>query len=672
MAEFRIQKRVILEYFIDNNREISSLHNFLNSRFSLSSFQIQDVVQQFSKRISGSFNQKWEIAKRRKDYFFEKYHDWSQTDFVVNFSPRPEPEPSTSGQAGRPALSFSESSERTKKAKSKNLLEKEGAPAIQHAFVHHLRTEKRKEAAEIVQEVAFSDRKRAKTISETISAEGEIPYTKEEALALTIDLKLSREAYESLRRGALKRNSKLYPPYGQILQAKEDCYPQEKIDSDFPITITPSRVDINLQSLLDHTATRIFMSLPKEEISTFPVQIELISKWGCDGASGQSEYKQALPNQEQGISDHHLFMISLVPIQLSSVSENLSATLWKNSRPSSTKYCRPVMFEYSKETKEKTKLEVKKIRDQIDLLSPSQVEFGGNTFFIKHKLVLTMVDGKVCQALSDTPSAASCIVCLATPKLMNNVPKVKERPEIESTFEFGLSTLHAWIRFMENILHISYNLKCRKWSHLNKEEAEEKARRKIAIKAKFREQLNLIIDTPKQGGSGNSNDGNTARRFFANPEITASITEVNVELIRRFAVILQAMASGKKVDIEKFGTYTHETARLYVAKYEWYYMPASVHKILIHGARIIESAILPIGQLSEEAQEARNKDYKRFRLHNTRKSDRIKTITDLAHMLLISSDPFLAEFRNLAKKKTIEMFEEASKLLINDPEEVLE
>ena len=33
-------------------------------------------------------------------------------------------------------------------------------------------------------------------------------------------------------------------------------------------------------------------------------------------------------------------------------------------------------------------------------------------------------------------------------------------------------------------------------------------------------------------------------------------------------------------------------------------MPASAHKILIHGADVMDTLLLPIGQLSEEALEA--------------------------------------------------------------------
>jgi hypothetical protein len=39
------------------------------------------------------------------------------------------------------------------------------------------------------------------------------------------------------------------------------------------------------------------------------------------------------------------------------------------------------------------------------------------------------------------------------------------------------------------------------------------SRTKLRIQTEFRKKLGLIIDVPKQN-SGNSNDGNTARRFF--------------------------------------------------------------------------------------------------------------------------------------------------------------
>lgn len=111
-------------------------------------------------------------------------------------------------------------------------------------------------------------------------------------------------------------------------------------------------------------------------------------------------------------------------------------------------------------------------------------------------------------------------------------------------------------------------------------------------------------------------------------------------------IILQALSSGIMIDAEKFGNYALETAKLYVEKYKWYYMPSSVHKILIHGKSIINHfAILPMGQLSEDAQESRNKDYKMYRLHHSRKCSRLATNEDVFKRLLCTSDPYVTSIR---------------------------
>ena len=70
-------------------------------------------------------------------------------------------------------------------------------------------------------------------------------------------------------------------------------------------------------------------------------------------------------------------------------------------------------------------------------------------------------------------------------------------------------------------------------------------------------------------------------------------------------------------------------------------MPASVHKLLIHGAEIVQYALLPIGQLSEEAQETRHKDFKRIRCENTRKYSRLATNEDILYKLFLTSDPYI-------------------------------
>ena len=55
--------------------------------------------------------------------------------------------------------------------------------------------------------------------------------------------------------------------------------------------------------------------------------------------------------------------------------------------------------------------------------------------------------------------------------------------------------------------------------------------------------------------------------------------------------------------------------------------------------------LMPIGLLNEKAKEARNKDNKYFRVHHTRKTNRISGNEDHLQNLLLSSDPIISSFR---------------------------
>lgn len=75
--------------------------------------------------------------------------------------------------------------------------------------------------------------------------------------------------------------------------------------------------------------------------------------------------------------------------------------------------------------------------------------------------------------------------------------------------------------------------------------------------------------------------------------------------------ILIATSSGYEIEVEKFRSCEIETAK-YLQKYTWYDMPSAVHKFLINGSEIFKNALLSIDQLTQEAQEVVNKDFKNF------------------------------------------------------------
>ena len=67
----------------------------------------------------------------------------------------------------------------------------------------------------------------------------------------------------------------------------------------------------------------------------------------------------------------------------------------------------------------------------------------------------------------------------------------------------------------------------------------------------------------------------TARKFLANPELTAEITRIDLKSLEKFAYILHQLTNTKLTDLETFETYSMETAQLYVRLYLWHYMPCN-------------------------------------------------------------------------------------------------
>lgn len=668
--EFHKSRRELYEVLREKsgegrNNQIKHLFQFLLKSINIDSIS-EDCVKKIrvdvSRFCSKIFN-KLEKCRRIEDVFLKNNFSWLEKDEVF-LVPISSTTTHSEKQRGRPNVSFEDSSDRSKKRKTEELRRENSSKELAFATKVHLKEQGEGKASELVNEAVLTTPTRAEKILRIWkSSKSQLqvkPYDENEAISLIIEGNLSQRQYKLIRTQAKERHANIYPSYNRILKSKERCYPGKE-----SMVFSESLAEVQLQSLLDHTTWRI-VELQDPVLVTLnnlqPDKFVLLSKWGCDGSSGQSEYKQRF--SDQNLSDSHVFLSSLVPIQLYYTIEGEKIIIWQNPRPSSPRYCRPIRMQWKKETKALSIDEKMYVENQVLSLQPTvATTSAGQDIRITHQLHMTMIDGKICSAITDTPSSQTCYVCGATPKSMNNIDDAVKRTSDTSTFQFGLSTLHAWIRFLECVLHLSYRLDVKKWQVRDAEHKKLFLDRKTKVQAQIREQMGLLVDYPRAGGSGTSNDGNTARRFFKNPSLAASLTGVDENLIRRFATVLQALSCGYDVSEEDFGNYALETAKLFVDLYPWYYMPTSVHKILLHGSSIISAALLPIGQMSEEAQEARNKDIKTFRLQHARKFSRAATNEDIFRRLLLSSDPVISSIRQLPRKTSTSLSAEVIGLL---------
>ena len=121
-----------------------------------------------------------------------------------------------------------------------------------------------------------------------------------------------------------------------------------------------------------------------------------------------------------------MFLTCLVPLELAGFEGAEKVIFWRNPRPSSTCYCRPVRFRFCKETKLVLEAEEAYLKRMISDLLPTVISDGNRT--VKLMIELTMIDGKVATALSDvTNSTLCCPVCGCKPTEMNNIQEVARR-----------------------------------------------------------------------------------------------------------------------------------------------------------------------------------------------------------------------------------------------------
>lgn len=629
---FKVKKRDLFEIWVSSkdNEKLINVNTGIRTLLGLHdiSEKLESVLNEKSSYFCLNATRMWKSCYRSRICFENRHKKWldNSIDFsqwiLTNARENINKQPVFT--RGRPRKCFEEASTKTKKRRVQELVGK--SPA----------------------ELRFAA-ERSEQLSNSLTNEAKI-LSPQKALALFFDLNLSVRKYNILRQVVNSMHKDCFPSYHVLTQTKQQYLPSE-------ITVSEISAQVELQPLLEKTVDSIL----KISNNILNSSLKLICKWGFDGSSGHSFYKQKF--REIGNTDEYLFFAAFVPLRL--VNEtNKNDIVWLNLRTSSTLFCRPIKFIFSKETSELIRSEKINITNSINKLITYHTCYEGKELNISFELIFTMFDGSVANVLSDTNASSRCIVCGASPKEMNSVNVIHKPPKIQN-YSFGISSLHCWIRFFECLLHIAYRLPLKIWQvkgNENKQIFEENNKR---IQLEFRSKMGLIVDKPKPG-CGSTNDGNTARRFFQNPDLSAEITGIDKQLITNFSTILRVLASGCRINLDKFGILLNNTRDLYLNLYSWYYMPSSIHKVLIHGCAIIEFFDLPIGQLSKEALEARHKEIRRIRLCHTRKSSRINTNMDMIKTLLLTSDPELSSYRKTASKKAINFDNQILEYLIND------
>jgi hypothetical protein len=359
------------------------------------------------------------------------------------------------GRVDRPSKEFSLSCERGKRRKVREIREANSAEQLTLAAEMNLRASGSHAAANVIKDVTSTTPTRAsRYMAAFASSCGPKPkeINADVALSIKIKSKMSRDSYNSVREVVNdNRGVSILPSYYKIKATKTRTYPLE-----LAMCITETSAIVTLQALLDHTASRL-LEVQSDVIQSLDESITsnitLYIKWGFDGSSA-AEYKQQF--SESDSSDTNILFTSIVPIRMRSLDDEI--IIWNNPRPSSTRYCRPLRLQFAKETVQSTLSEKTIVENQIANLKSFNTVLKDGNIEVHYQLYFTMIDGKVRNGITDTKSALRCYICKLTSKDFNNLDLVRTTPYNAELLTFGFAFLHAWIRFMEWMLHLAYKV----------------------------------------------------------------------------------------------------------------------------------------------------------------------------------------------------------------------
>lgn len=112
--------------------------------------------------------------------------------------------------------------------------------------------------------------------------------TPAQALALFVDLDLTDRKYIVLREMVNNLHKNCFPSLYALKQAKNKIIPKN-------ISVSETSAMVDIQELVNSTVNGIVQTLR----ITKPAHAKLICKWGMDGSSGHSTYKQKFSNENE-------------------------------------------------------------------------------------------------------------------------------------------------------------------------------------------------------------------------------------------------------------------------------------------------------------------------------------------------------------------------------------
>lgn len=215
--DFTIKQELLCSWIWDNtdkNKEkIDILVDKIKEKCNYDENQLEQIKNKLLNNFLASYNKKWNKATRNRLTFVRQFKQFINNLFIVDFVSISHPSNSANSpnkldnsllnKRGRSRLSYYEGSDKTKRRRIRELLEKYTDEELTRA-TDSLHTNLINQSA---------SKKKIKKTEKDING----------SLAMYMDLEMTRDKYEKLRiYNEDLHGDKLYPPYEDIREAKKN------------------------------------------------------------------------------------------------------------------------------------------------------------------------------------------------------------------------------------------------------------------------------------------------------------------------------------------------------------------------------------------------------------------------------------------------------------------
>jgi len=418
------------------------------------------------------------------------------------------------------------------------------------------------------------------------------------------------------------KRMKVFPNIRKVRKYCNEIYPNS-----VAISTTEREVKITLSELFTNTVRGLMeiLGIKNDEDARYKV----IFKWGFDSCRIKEYRLKTVGDYEK---QTHCMITVIVPLMVKKISEESDEIIWRNPAPNSPNFCRPISHIYAKETPQLSR----EIYDDFNL----QAEFLGTLRIHKslfdHQFILSMLDGKCLSAIGNITNTRECQICTRKHPHLDK-PGEKFR-DMEDRVASCLPALHMKLRMLEFILQIGFKMERRNYNALKTSYKARKVEKELELQKK----LKIFVNIVNPYGGGNSNTGNTARKFFRHHEEVANILGFDPRLMKDIYILILAYEHSDIIIREKVEILCGSIETRFKQLYPWVHWNPTFHKMIFHPNVLLTDTPIALGELAEEALEANHKFVKNSLETKSRKTSRLDTVGDTFRRALLRSYPTVA------------------------------